>query len=126
VRSSQTEQAEPQYLGPSSTFAFSHIVNSSLCRHLPEKAKQPPGLLTTTRQAPSASLCFLPDSELALALSNAYFENIHPQYPFIHEPTFRLWERRVNAQSQQVGALNDNAVPLFFLNMVGLIHTGRI
>ncbi|CAK7212902.1 hypothetical protein SBRCBS47491_001621 [Sporothrix bragantina] len=34
----------------------------------------------------------VPTYEDGLVLSNAYFENIHIQYPFLHEPTFRMWE----------------------------------
>lgn len=116
VRSAQTEQTEPQYLGLSSTFAFSHIVNSSLCRHLPDRAKPLRGLLT--RQAPSPSLCFLPDKELALLLSNAYFENIHPQYPFLHEATFRIWEQTAAARPHEGRSAHIFTVPLFFVNMV--------
>ncbi|KAI5461692.1 fungal-specific transcription factor domain-containing protein [Mariannaea sp. PMI_226] len=112
----RTTQTEPQYLGSSSTFAFSHIVNSSLSRHVPERSKPLPGLLT--RRVPSPTMCFLPDHDLALILSKAYFENIQPQYPFLHEPTFRLWEKKLATQSQDVTDLSLNSVPLFFVNMV--------
>ncbi|KAH8696217.1 fungal-specific transcription factor domain-containing protein [Talaromyces proteolyticus] len=113
VRSTQTE---PQYLGSSSTFAFSHIINSSLCRHLPERSKPLLGLLT--RRAPSPYMSFLPDEELAFTLSNAYFANIQPQYPFLHEPTFRLWEKTLATQSHEVPNSSLNSLPLFFVNMV--------
>ncbi|KND95293.1 Positive regulator of purine utilization [Tolypocladium ophioglossoides CBS 100239] len=112
----RTTQTEPQYLGSSSTFAFSNIVNSSLCRHLPERSKPLPGLLT--RRAPSPSMCFLPDYELALTFSNAYFENIQPQYPFLYEPTFRLWEKKLATRSQELTNLSLDSIPLFFVNMV--------
>lgn len=116
----RSAQPEPQYLGPSSTFSFSHIINSSLSRHLPERSKFPPGLPgLLSRGAPSPSMPFLLYNDLALTLSNAYFANIQPQYPFLHEPTFRLWEKKLSTQSQEATNLGVDSVPLFFVNMVG-------
>ncbi|QKX54297.1 uncharacterized protein TRUGW13939_01382 [Talaromyces rugulosus] len=112
----RSAQPEPQYLGPSSTLSFSHILNSSLSRHLPERSKPAHSLLS--RGAFSPSMPFLLDNDLALSLSNAYFANIQPQYPFLHEPTFRLWEKRLSTQSQEVTDLTLDSVPLFFVNMV--------
>ena len=107
----QTTQAEPQYLGSSSIFAFSNIVNSSLRGHLPRISKPLPGL---ARKAPTPSKSLLPDQEVAQALSRAYFENIQPQYPFLHEPTFRRWEREL-AQ-----ATTRKSEQMFFVHMVSI------
>lgn len=34
----------------------------------------------------------LPTPDMRSSLSEAYFKNIHPQYPFLHRPTFGKWE----------------------------------
>jgi hypothetical protein len=62
-------------------------------------------------------------------LSKAYFSNIHPQYPFLHQPTFRLMEQ----QCLEASLRNDlGAAPgssLFFVLMVrphlSLFHLPR-
>ncbi|ERS97290.1 hypothetical protein HMPREF1624_06622 [Sporothrix schenckii ATCC 58251] len=89
---------EPRYLGSSSAFAFSRAIGTSLllrdagsgrpCLGARPGMPMPmpiPGDMH--RNLPTA-----PTYEEGLVLSNAYFENIHIQYPFLHEPTFRLWE----------------------------------
>ncbi|RKL08437.1 hypothetical protein BFJ71_g1724 [Fusarium oxysporum] len=55
---------------------------------------------------------------LGISLSNAYFENIHPHYPFLHEPTFRRWEDTLVRPSNTIGELDFDPAPLFFVNMV--------
>lgn len=111
--------AEPHYLGSSSTFAFSRLINPTLRRVVKESTTN------TFRQVQddsslSSTPCLLPDYETAMKLSNAYFENIHSQYPFLHEPTFRGWEATLNGASEILDPLNFDPVPLFFLNIVGL------
>ena len=109
--------AEPHYLGSSSTFAFSRIINSSLRQVV---SRKPNGQFGHSQDNFStASPCPLPDHEVAVRLSNAYFENIHPQYPFLHEPTFRIWEATLSNQSEAFDALSFDPLPLYFLNMVG-------
>ena len=111
--------AEPHYLGSSSTFAFSRVINSSLRQVVLKK----PGNTTSAelKEDFSSNLpapCLLPENETALRLSNAYFQNIHPHYPFLHEPTFRAWEGTVMNQSAGFDTLISDPAPLFFLNMV--------
>lgn len=117
----QTVQMEPQYLGSSSAFAFSRIINFSLRRDLPVQ----PSLASLNDRLgvslSSPSPCLLPEREVALALSNAYFLHIHPQYPFLHEPTFRGWEATLYDPSQdspEMGFQSSSSSSLFFLNMV--------
>ena len=43
----------------------------------------------------------LPSAEEAQRLSTAYFKHIHPQYPFLHRPTFDTWEREYVNQMQE-------------------------
>lgn len=109
---------EPHYLGSSSIFSFSRILHSSLRRPVPRDLV---GAVTFLEEGtPIPSPCPLPDYEFGVTLSNAYFENIHPQYPFLHEPTFRRWEEGLAWPSQGIDAFGFNPVPLFFVNMVGM------
>lgn len=105
------------YLGPSSVFSFSHVIHASLRQPFPGSHLE--SLDDHQDDAAAApSPCFLPDYELGISLSNAYFENIHPHYPFLHEPTFRRWEDALVRPSNTIGELDFDPVPLFFVNMV--------
>ncbi|KAL2824999.1 putative transcriptional activator protein acu-15 [Aspergillus cavernicola] len=105
--------AEPHYLGSSSTFAFSRLLNSSLRQVIITQ----PDNANTFCQTEDDSPCPLPEYEVAIKLSDAYFRHIHPQYPFIHEPTFRTWEGMLMRGSTE-SEITFSSVPLFFLNMV--------
>ncbi|KPM37048.1 hypothetical protein AK830_g9524 [Neonectria ditissima] len=105
--------AEPHYLGPSSTFAFSRFIKPSL-----REAVSPMPPAQDKHEIPTPEPCLLPDYQTAVRLSNAYFQNIHPQYPFLHEPTFRTWETALEDPLDAMSILNYNPVPLYFLNMV--------
>ncbi|SCO76670.1 related to purine utilization positive regulator [Fusarium oxysporum] len=110
----RTTQTEPQYLGSSSSFAFSRIINLSLSSNLPTA----PTLAQLSDRRSSPSPCLLPDYDVAVKLSDAYFKHIHPQYPFLHEPTFRTWEAMLYDSSQDFTETGFSFTPLFFLNMV--------
>lgn len=110
-----TDGEEPRYLGSSSVFAFSRIIHSSLRQ---QSQSQPRGLGLREADTAIPSPCPLPDYDFGVTLSNAYFENIHPQYPFLHEPTFRGWEERFVRPSENMEELFFDPVPLFFINMV--------
>ena len=114
----QPTQIEPQYLGSSSAFAFSHLINPSLRCAITPKISQQEGL---GQIEISPTPCPLPEYATALTLSNAYFENIHPQYPFLHEPTFRRYEQSIMGVPSDTGNLSmpiTSTAPLFFINMV--------
>lgn len=111
--------AEPHYLGSSSVFAFSRMVNTSLRQIHTERPTSSFSL--TEENANSLSPCLLPDYEVGIMFSNAYFENIHPQYPFLHEPTFRLWETQLLCPSDSDSAFEFDPLPLFFVNMASLL-----
>lgn len=113
-------QAEPQYLGSSSSFAFAHLINSSLRGALPHKPSAPPLAPEKVESAPLP--CLLPDYHIATTLSNAYFDNIHTQYPFLHEPTFRHYEAQVLFSSTDLSDPGTLSIPMFFLNMVSRIQ----
>lgn len=113
--------AEPYYLGSSSTFAFSRLINSSLRQVVNQSATATELSWPGIDAAPPIEPCLLPDYDEAIRLSNAYFENIHVHYPFLHEPTFRLWENMFSG-----GSMNFDPVALFFLNMVSLVYSSRL
>ncbi|KAL4750035.1 hypothetical protein BDW72DRAFT_213691 [Aspergillus terricola var. indicus] len=87
--------AEPHYLGSSSAFAFARFVEPVI------------------RQA----ITSIP-SRTAVQLSDAYFGNIHTQYPFLHEPTFRQWEKRLYNPVPAVTPTCSGRAQFYFLNMV--------
>lgn len=81
--------AEPRYLGPSSAMTLCRIINPSLLRAIPKSSRP---LRSDTQSSSISSPFVLPDAENCFKLSNAYFDQIHTQYPFLHEPTFRACE----------------------------------
>ena len=109
--------AEPRYLGSSSVFAFARFIKPAL-----RKAVSSMPVDIDDLELPPPEPCLLPDYHTAVRLSNAYFENIHPQYPFLHEPTFRMWETALEDPFDAMTVLDCNPVPLYFLNMVCAIR----
>uniref|UniRef100_A0A0B7KEM6 Xylanolytic transcriptional activator regulatory domain-containing protein n=2 Tax=Bionectria ochroleuca TaxID=29856 RepID=A0A0B7KEM6_BIOOC len=109
--------AEPHYLGSSSTFAFSRLLNSSL-RGLVAERHSGSALDQHSNNSPTHPIpCLLPDYGTAVTLSDAYFHNIHPQYPFLHEPTFREWELSIVSGLVEFDDVTSDPVALFFLHM---------
>lgn len=108
--------AEPHYLGSSSTFAFSRVINSALLQAMPRRTGDTHKADHDKR--PSPAPCLLPDYESCVKLSDAYFREIHSQYPFLHEPTFRLWEAKL-MPSERMDMSQFGPPALFFLYMVG-------
>ena len=108
--------AEPHYLGSSSAFAFARLIKPSLSQLALQPSffvrSQPP------EDALSPVMCPLPDYATGVKFSNAYFQNIHAQYPFLHESTFRGWEAALLQPSETLFNLGFSPVPFFFLNMV--------
>lgn len=110
--------AKPHYLGSSSAFAFSRVVAASLNQSASREAGRAAETGGSEMEPPLPRL--LPEYETGVKLSNAYFQNIHPQYPFLHEPTFKLWERRVLLPGETADFSGIDPVPLYFINMVRL------
>lgn len=110
--------AEPHYLGSSSTFAFSRLINSSLRQVVLKNTNNASTFGQNEHDSTMPAPCLLPEYDIAVKLSDAYFQNIHTQYPFLHEPTFRAWEATIVNGSAVFETLVSSAVPLFFLNMV--------
>ena len=113
----KTTHVEPQYLGPSSAFSFAHVISPSLrgaISQRPSLWQRSPNQNNETVPMP----CPFPEYNIAVKLSNAYFENIQPQYPFLHEPTFRVHEEKLLRQSSGIADAMLYPIPLFFINMV--------
>lgn len=115
---------EPHYFGPSCAVSFSRIVSATMGLHRrggtsqhsgsaawPESDIQEPEVQRTV----SASF---PSRNLAATLSQAYFKNIHPQYPFLHKPTFQAWEEACTRANQSGNMETAGDLPLFFVLMV--------
>ncbi|CAM1503321.1 Fc.00g080970.m01.CDS01 [Cosmosporella sp. VM-42] len=111
---------EPHYFGPSSAVSFSRIVSAAM--NLPKKVGSSQRSIVeaenigwgASRPVPVG----FPLPALASKLSTAYFDNFHSQYPFLHRPTFQLWEEaciKANA-SGNLAVVGD--VPQFFVWMV--------
>lgn len=113
---------EPQYLGHSSALSFAHVAtqvmglqDNSTSQAPAWSGSQPTE--SNTRTATALELKHPPPS-VAEALSRAYFDNIHLQYPFLHRPTFNEWEMNC-LEANSNGSLSDvGHVPLFFVTMV--------
>jgi hypothetical protein len=112
--------AEPQYLGSSSIFAFSRLINSTL-RQVVSPDFPAASVLDWTRNRSSVlpSPCLLPSYESAVKLSDIYFQNVNTHYPFLHEPTFKAWESMLLNESMGLETCVPSSTSLFFLNMVG-------
>lgn len=110
---------EPQYFGPSSALSFSRIASSTLGLHRRHGGSQVSADDMARAQAVREwKPVTFPTPSACERLSSAYFENVHPQYPFLHRPTFEKWKDEC-MQAQQGGSLPQlNKVPLFFVLMV--------
>jgi hypothetical protein len=106
--------AEPHYLGSSSAFAFARFVEPVIRQAI---TSMPPRVSGEYSDLPPQP-CPLPPYQIAVQLSDAYFGNIHTQYPFLHEPTFRQWETRLYNPTHAAILTDSGRVPLYFLNMV--------
>ena len=85
--------ADLRYLGPSSGLFFTRFVLTGLGRKIQAKDLSPSDSMNGVLSVPMDLLEIQP-SELpsaqkhAIWVSASYFETVHVQYPFLHEPTF--------------------------------------
>ncbi|KAK2596260.1 hypothetical protein N8I77_013156 [Diaporthe amygdali] len=95
--------SEPHFFGASSAVSFSRIVSAAmgLGRSGSAASDSQPSIRGAgarqrgahfDTQAAHQVPIRLPTPEMKGILTEAYFSNIHPQYPVIHRPTFRTWE----------------------------------
>jgi hypothetical protein len=113
---------EPHYFGPSCAVSFSRVVSATM--GLPKRGRlsqhevaMPEARRPEAHQMLPVSVLF-PSPRLAETLSHAYFKNIHPQYPFLHRPTFKAWEEICASANADGGLDNVDDLPLFFVLMV--------
>lgn len=84
--------ADLRYLGPSSGLFFTKFVLTGLGRRLRAAEPSPPDSDNALTSVPVGLLVAQPsdlpsDQKHAKWLSAAYFETVHLQFPFLHEPT---------------------------------------
>lgn len=107
--------AEPHFFGASSAYSFTKMFSASLRA----VRKQGPGLTMsgimdkTCQARPLPTPAPLPNRAIVTMLTTAYFEQIHPQFPFLHRPTYQNWEEEVLAASE--AGTTPNPVSAFFV-----------
>jgi hypothetical protein len=112
---------EPRYFGPSSAVSFSHIASQAmgLKRATNSPLLRRPVLNNLSKaQSNGQPVLTLPPLDEAGRLTSAYFENIHPQYPFLHQPTFKLWEQECRKTRKGTDSVRIGHVTAFFTNIV--------
>ncbi len=112
---------EPHYFGPSSALSFSRVASSALKTHKRQHHGSQPSVYSDAENPSIPQLTrpvLFPSPTVGHALSAAYFNHVHPQYPFLHRPTFESWEEEC-LQAQQAGqVVHVKDIPLFFVLMV--------
>ncbi|KFY14286.1 hypothetical protein V492_02725 [Pseudogymnoascus sp. VKM F-4246] len=99
---------DPKYIGPSSGYFFAKLLLS--CARQGNQSFPPQGLEQSTQGRlaqlfPQGALSVPPstlpeDIEYTTKISKAYFETIHLQYPFIHQPSHMKLIEHVYAESE--------------------------
>lgn len=118
---------EPQYFGPSSALSFSRIASSvmGLPRHgtngsVRGQAGEVRDELRTISRTRSKTrlMSEFPSASKVALLSQAYFKNIQPQYPFLHRQTIQAMEKKC-LEANLKGELDQvDDMSLFFVLMV--------
>ncbi|KAF7191361.1 Positive regulator of purine utilization [Pseudocercospora fuligena] len=108
---------EPHYFGPSSAISFSRIASQSMGLH-PSLGASPLTVDDDDSEVRDNRKLIFPSRIAGAALSRAYFENVAPQYPFLHRPTFDSWEERCHEQWANADAPPTSHLPIFFVLMV--------
>lgn len=115
--------AEPHYFGASSAFSFTKLFSATL-RGV---RAQGPGLTmagisnNASKSRPKPAPAPFPDEAILTRLTTAYFDQVHPQFPFLHRPTYLKWESDVLA-CRRNGEPPDQA-QLFFVYAIAAIGT---
>ncbi|KAJ5273491.1 hypothetical protein N7478_008616 [Penicillium angulare] len=115
---------EPQFFGPSSAVFFSRIASASIDLPLKQSDWNDSPRLGDNNEYHNRSQWSpippveLPSSTKAAMLSEAYFKSIHPQYPFLHRPTFRSMEKECLSANALGDISTADPASLFFVLMV--------
>ncbi|CAG9961946.1 unnamed protein product, partial [Clonostachys byssicola] len=112
---------EPHYFGSSSSFSFTKLFSARLRGsqfHMPGLSMNGmthPYIQERPRPAPAP----LPDRATTKMLTTSYFDNVHPQFPFLHRPTFLEYEDAVMSACEN--GLTPNPVWSYFVYMVAAV-----
>lgn len=110
--------ADPHYFGASSAYSFTKMFSASLRA----VRRQAPGLSMSgvmdesCESRPHVIPAPLPNRAVVNLLTSAYFEQVHPQFPFLHRMTYLQWEEEVLNDSE--AGISPNPVHLFFVYAV--------
>jgi hypothetical protein len=109
---------DPKYIGPSSGYSFARLLLACAARQsqpIPSSNRRAemndrfafllPNKDSTSEPQPT-------DMDYTLKLSSTYFETIHPQYPFLHQPSHEKLIQKV------YGETDPSPVDAFQVNMV--------
>jgi hypothetical protein len=113
--------AEPHYFGASSAYSFTKMFSATLRA----KRAQGPGISmsgvadTAVQCRPTATPAPLPGRAFTSMLTSAYFEQVHPQFPFLHRPTYLEWEEEVMAACE--GGYAPHPTKAFFVFAVSTL-----
>lgn len=78
---------DQRYIGPSSGFFLARVMLTKPTQSNNETTNRDAPLPSELVEAVQGPLP-LPSKDMALRLTESYFEYIHPQYPLLHKPTF--------------------------------------
>ena len=112
---------EPHYFGSSSAYSFTKLFSAQLrgaqfrIPGLSMGGVSHPYVQNRPRPVPAP----LPDRAATRILTNAYYENVHPPYPFLHWPTFLEYQDRVMTACES--GLTPNPVASIFVYMVAAV-----
>ncbi|PSN61695.1 hypothetical protein BS50DRAFT_144331 [Corynespora cassiicola Philippines] len=111
---------EPHYFGPSCAVSFSRIVSATMGLPKRHGSSQHSGghIGDQGPELQRAVSISFPSPNLAASLTQAYFKNIHPQYPFLHKPTFLAWEELCSQANRTGDVAAAGDLPVFFVLMV--------
>ncbi|KAH8883212.1 transcriptional regulatory protein GAL4 [Thozetella sp. PMI_491] len=112
---------DPHYFGESSGYSLTKLFSATL-RGVRAQA---PGLTMAglpsklVQARPTPTPVPLPDRSVTTMLTAAYFDQVHPQFPFLHRPTFLQWEEEVLTAVES--GYSPDPVHLFFLYAVAAV-----
>ncbi|PVH98528.1 hypothetical protein DM02DRAFT_595836 [Periconia macrospinosa] len=109
---------EPHYFGPSCAVSFSKIVSAAMGLHRRTGSSQRSASEAHAPEVHRTVSVPFPSQSLASKLSQAYFKNIHPQYPFLHKPTIIAWEEACETAHGTGNLEGAGELALFFVLMI--------
>lgn len=115
---------EPHYFGPSSAVSFSRIAGATMGLGHVGGGKSQLGAASGSNARDLTLVDYynlqeqFPSPDAAKRMSQAYWNNVHGQYPFLHRPTVDASEQACLAASLQGNLHKANGTVLFFILMV--------